>query len=57
MKGGAYVTVWSSDSGKTHAPPAELVMKQRWFTGDEMKTTLLNNKGEVSDDIIKLFIY
>ncbi len=22
-------------------------MKQRWFTGDEMKTTLLNNQGDV----------
>lgn len=47
IKPGAYVTVWSSDSETTHSPPADLVMKgQRWFTGDNMKSTLLDNKGE-----------
>ena len=45
---GATITVWSSDSGVTHEPPANIVMKgQRWFVADTMSTTLLSNTGEV----------
>lgn len=41
------VTVWSSDAGETHAPPNNLVMKEQKFSaGDEMKSILLDNKGE-----------
>ncbi|XP_058806405.1 lamin-C-like isoform X2 [Phymastichus coffea] len=44
---GTIVTVWSSDSGATHEPPSNIVMKgQKWFVGDTMTTTLLNNDGE-----------
>ncbi|KAM8717209.1 hypothetical protein ACLKA7_003989 [Drosophila subpalustris] len=43
----ATVTVWSSDSRATHEPPSNIVMKQqKWMTGDNTKTTLLNNDGE-----------
>ncbi|XP_022905339.1 lamin Dm0-like isoform X2 [Onthophagus taurus] len=41
------ITVWSSDSGKDHEPPTNLVMKgQKWFVGDNMTTTVLNTNGE-----------
>lgn len=44
---GAFVTVWSSDLGKDHEPPATIVMKgQKWFAGDNMSTQLLNADGE-----------
>jgi len=44
---GQYVTVWSSDQGVTHQPPADLVMKgQKWFTADSMKAIVINNQGE-----------
>ncbi|XP_037958239.1 lamin Dm0 [Teleopsis dalmanni] len=44
---GANVVVWSSESGVTHDPPSNIVMKtQKWFVGDNMKTVLLNNEGE-----------
>jgi lamin B len=47
MKPGAYATVWSSDSETTHSPPTDLVMKgQRWFTADNMTSTLMDNKGK-----------
>jgi lamin B len=47
---GATITVWSSDSGQTHEPPYNIVMKgQKWFVGDSMSTTLFNNAGEVSN--------
>jgi len=47
LKGNSYVTVWSSDSGETHNPPSDLVMKgQRWFTGDQMKTEVIDAQGE-----------
>lgn len=40
--------VWSADIGATHEPPSNIVMKgQKWFTSDNMTTTLLNNDGEV----------
>lgn len=46
---GARITVWSSDSGQTHEPPGQIVMKQqKWFIGDNMKTVLLNIDSEVS---------
>lgn len=42
--------MWSSDTNQQHSPPDNLVMKgQAWFTGDEMKTTLIDQKGEVND--------
>ena len=32
---GATITVWSSDSGRTHEPPYNIVMKgQKWFVAD-----------------------
>ncbi|XP_012289138.1 lamin Dm0 isoform X2 [Orussus abietinus] len=44
---GASVMVWSADIGATHEPPSNIVMKgQKWFTADNMTTTLLNNEGE-----------
>ncbi|XP_011214702.2 lamin Dm0 [Bactrocera dorsalis] len=44
---GAVITVWSSDAGATHEPPANIVMKtQKWFVGDNMKTSLFNGDGE-----------
>ncbi|XP_052831984.1 lamin-B1 isoform X1 [Octopus bimaculoides] len=47
VKPGVTITVWSADSGQTHNPPSDLVMKsQRWFVSDSMRTTLLNNTGE-----------
>lgn len=47
LKPQQYVTVWSSDTNQQHSPPDNLVMKgQAWFTGDEMKTTLIDQKGE-----------
>jgi lamin B len=45
---GATSTVWSSDAGQTHEPPATIVMKgQKWFAGDTYTTQLLNADGEV----------
>ena len=42
------MTVWSSDSGVTHEPPHNIVMKgQRFFVSDEMSTRLINQDGEV----------
>lgn len=41
------ITIWSSDAEQTHSPPSNLVMKdQTWHSADEMKTTLLDTKGE-----------
>ena len=49
IEGGQTVTVWSSDSGATHEPPANIVMKgQRFFVSDNMSTRLVNGDGEVS---------
>ncbi|KAJ4447794.1 hypothetical protein ANN_09802, partial [Periplaneta americana] len=47
MEPGATITVWSSDSGQTHEPPSNIVLKgQKWFVADTMSTTLLNSTGE-----------
>lgn len=41
------VTIWSSDQGKDHEPPTNLVMKgQKWFVADNMTTIVLNGNGE-----------
>lgn len=40
------VTVWSADAGVTHEPPQNIVMKQKWFAGETIKTQLLNAEGE-----------
>lgn len=40
------VTIWSADAGVTHEPPTNIVMKQKWFAGDNFKTQLLNAEGE-----------
>ncbi|XP_054719766.1 lamin Dm0-like [Uloborus diversus] len=41
------VTVWSSDSGASHNPPQNLVMKnQSWCSSTSLVTLLLNNSGE-----------
>ncbi|XP_023209697.1 lamin Dm0-like [Centruroides sculpturatus] len=43
----AYVTVWSSDSGTSHSPPRDIVMRgQSWIPSDSSTVTLLNNNGE-----------
>lgn len=43
----ATVTVWSSDSRANHEPPSNIVMKQqKWITGENTKTILLNSDGE-----------
>lgn len=48
VDGGQTITVWSSDSGATHEPPANIVMKgQRFFVSDDMSTRLINPDGEV----------
>lgn len=56
LEGGTGLTVWSSDQGETHEPPFNLVMKnQKWATGNEMTTQLLNNSGkEVATMLNKL---
>ncbi|KFM68686.1 Lamin Dm0, partial [Stegodyphus mimosarum] len=47
VKPNATVTVWSSDSGTTHSPPQNLVMKnQSWCSSSNLVTILLNNNGE-----------
>lgn len=47
VEAGANVSVWSADIGATHEPPSNIVMKgQKWFIGENMTTTLLNNEGE-----------
>lgn len=40
------VTVWSADTDATHEPPSNIVMKQKWFAGENIKTHLLNSDGE-----------
>lgn len=41
------ITIWSSDQGKDHEPPSNLVMKaQKWFVADNMVTQLINSNGE-----------
>lgn len=45
---GQTITTWSSDCGATHEPPTNIVMKgQKFFSGDNMTTHLLNTDGEV----------
>ncbi|XP_049824434.1 lamin Dm0 isoform X2 [Aethina tumida] len=41
------VTIWSSDLNKDHEPPSNVVMKgQKWVTGDNITTTVLNGNGD-----------
>ncbi|XP_031640864.1 lamin Dm0-like [Contarinia nasturtii] len=40
------VTVWSAETSTTHEPPANIVMKQKWFPGELIKTQLINADGE-----------
>lgn len=48
LEPGATATVWSADSGATHEPPRDIVMKgQKWFVADNITTTLFNNDQEV----------
>ncbi len=48
LKAGQYVTIWSAESEQTHSPPTDLVMKsQKWFIGEDMRTAVLDNSGEV----------
>ncbi|CAH0549042.1 unnamed protein product [Brassicogethes aeneus] len=47
LEGNGLVTIWSSDLNKDHEPPSNLVMKgQKWVTGDNMVTVVINNNGE-----------
>lgn len=51
---GQFVTIWSSNAGQTHNPPTDLVMKgQQWFTGDDMKTLLLQDDEEMATRTMK----
>lgn len=54
LRAGQHVKIWSSDAGQTHDPPTDLVMKgQRWFTGDEMKTVLIQDDEEIASRELK----
>lgn len=47
IKPGKTVTIWSADSGATHNPPSDIVMKgRRWFVADEMKTVLTDSDNQ-----------
>nr|CAH7761576.1 unnamed protein product [Callosobruchus chinensis] len=47
LEGNGFVTIWSADLNKDHEPPSNLVMKgQKWVSGDNMTTLILNNNGE-----------
>lgn len=47
IKSNSTVTIWSSDSGTSHSPPLNLVMKnQMWCSSSSLVTTLINNSGE-----------
>lgn len=46
IDGKGHVTVWSANAGQTHEPPQQIVMKQKWFVGDQSNTSLLTNDGE-----------
>jgi lamin B len=49
---GQAITIWSSDSGATHEPPTNIVMKgQRFFVSDNMSTHLMNPEGEVRESL------
>jgi Intermediate filament tail domain. len=49
IEAGGTVTVWSFNvEGATHEPPHNIVMKnQKFGSGDEISTILLNTDGEV----------
>ena len=49
------VNVWSAESNHPHTPPEHILMKQKWFTADEMITVLVNNEGEVNTFFQELF--
>lgn len=43
----AHIMVWSSDSGTSHSPPKDIVMRgQSWIPAESSVITLLNNNGE-----------
>ncbi|XP_014670911.1 PREDICTED: lamin Dm0-like [Priapulus caudatus] len=48
LKAGQHINVWSSDvKDVTHNPPSDLVMKnQKWYSGESMKTILIDSEGE-----------
>lgn len=47
VEAGGTVTVWSFNEGVSHEPPHNIVMKnQKFATGDEIATILLNTDGE-----------
>ena len=53
-----FIQIWSSGANQTHSPPSNLVMKdQSWYSGDEMKTVLLDTKGEVTHLFIHFFSF
>jgi lamin B len=48
IKPGMPITIWSCDSGETHSPPDNLVMKkQSWPTGDSVRVELFNEEGTI----------
>ena len=49
LKAGMTTTIWSMDTEVTHHAPDNLKMKQKWSTGKQMKTSLIDaNEEEVA---------
>ncbi|XP_077576962.1 prelamin-A/C-like [Stigmatopora nigra] len=48
LKAGNSVTVWAASSGRSHAPPSDLLWKGQdsWGSGDFLSTTLISAAGE-----------
>ncbi|TDG42266.1 hypothetical protein AWZ03_011325 [Drosophila navojoa] len=44
--GGASVTIWSADTGATHDPPSNLLMKKKWPVANSMRSILTNADKE-----------
>ncbi|KAL4227961.1 intermediate filament [Mactra antiquata] len=54
LAAGHFVTVWGSNTGQSHTPPSDLVMKgQQWHTADEMKSVLYHGTEEMASRTMK----
>ncbi|XP_017866108.1 PREDICTED: lamin-C isoform X1 [Drosophila arizonae] len=47
VSGGASVTIWSADTGASHDPPNNLLMKKKWPVANSMRSILTNADKEV----------